>query len=121
MTETHSGGCRHRFPDGTRCTLDAAAHAEVPGLAKVHDFRPVQERKWSAEIELTEDEIDTLVYESGPDADHDALVGAVERIITARLAEVEARIKAGPSCGVAERDHDGCYVQNALRSVRESA
>lgn len=32
-------GCRHRFPDGTRCTLDADAHAEVPGLAEIHGYR----------------------------------------------------------------------------------
>jgi hypothetical protein len=38
------------------------------------------------EVRLTEDEIDQLVYESGPNADHDALVSAVERIVAARLA-----------------------------------
>lgn len=30
-------GCRHRFPDGTRCTLPVEAHAEVPGV-EVHDL-----------------------------------------------------------------------------------
>lgn len=38
------------------------------------------------EIELAPDEIDALVYEAGPDADHDRIVFAVERIITARMA-----------------------------------
>jgi len=33
-------GCRHRFPDGTRCTLSDEAHAEVPGLSEVHRFPP---------------------------------------------------------------------------------
>lgn len=31
-------GCRHRFPDATRCTLSAEAHLEVPGLAEHHGF-----------------------------------------------------------------------------------
>ena len=38
--EYDGGGCRHRFPDGTRCTLSAEAHVEVPGLAAVHGFPP---------------------------------------------------------------------------------
>lgn len=36
--EYDKDGCRHRFPDSTRCTLSAEAHAEVPGLAEVHGF-----------------------------------------------------------------------------------
>ena len=39
---------------------------------------------------LAPDEIDALVYEAGPDADHDALVQAVERIVADRLAAAEA-------------------------------
>lgn len=33
-------------------------------------------------------------------------------------AALEARILAGPSCGSRDRDHDGCYVKDALLAVR---
>lgn len=39
--------CKHRFPDGTRCTLDAEAHAEVPGLAQVHSYPPADPKEAS--------------------------------------------------------------------------
>lgn len=42
----------------------------------------------SVAAELTGDEIDSLVYESGPDANHYALIPAVERILSDRLAAI---------------------------------
>ena len=36
--EYDGDGCRHRFPDGTRCRLTTDAHNEVPGLAEVHGY-----------------------------------------------------------------------------------
>ena len=56
-------GCRHRFPDGTRCTLSDEAHAEVPGLARVHGYSPVLERGLSSGVQVAPD--------PGPRAGHD--------------------------------------------------
>lgn len=39
----------------------------------------------------------------------------------ARLANVEAAVRATPSCGGYGAESDGCYVQDAVRAVRAAA
>lgn len=50
---------------------------------------------------------------------------AVESLVAARLRvqaeQIATAIEAGPSCGLASRDHDGCYVADALRIARDHA
>lgn len=48
------------------------------------------------------------------------LMPLVRAHIERERAALEARIAAGPSCGTSDRDHDGCYVKDALLAVRYS-
>jgi hypothetical protein len=77
-------------------------------------------------VPLTSDECDRLIiaiFEPDDDCAHNLtpLYVEVARLVAAARADereqIRSRIAAGPSCGVASREHDGCYVQDALRAT----
>jgi hypothetical protein len=113
------------YDDGKPCpnvadTWMCDEHGEWCAITTVREVALTPGERFSVESAIAR------AYSAGPDPLSPSDVSgvpslvtkAVEAIIAGRLAEIEARISAGPSCGVASRDHEGCYVQEALRAVR---